>query len=182
MQLLFKSFLFCILVLACVEVYVSRKAKIFSVEQPDLILILGSGTQIQDPLLQERLLRAQSAFQTYKNSAAANCLVLVSGNAKEASVMLDFLKPTIPEGLLKVHSTAKRTKDSFEYLKNNFPNAQNILIASNEFHKRRSLALANFYDIRAGWIAQPKIYKTELKHQIREVFGHIRFVIDSFLS
>ena len=62
------------------EMYVLSYAKETSIQAPDYILLLGSGTQIDTPLLKERIQRAQFAQSQFPQTP-----ILISGTSKEVS-------------------------------------------------------------------------------------------------
>lgn len=144
------------------EMYIISYAKESQIESPDFILLLGSGTQVDTPLLKERIQKAQAAQIQFPQTP-----VLISGTPQEIKAMKSFFQNP------HLHDKATRTYDSMYYVATIKPEAK-VLIATNAFHMIRSLALANAFKLNAQGLQEPQFYITSAVHSLREVLGRLR--------
>lgn len=157
------------------EMIIKRLSQSDEFNDPDLIVFLGCCNSVDDPLLNDRLLKLLEAHRNFPTTP-----ILISGNEvhkKEVSSVLEFIGEKIPANLIAQDPTSLRTRDTFEVIQKKFTSKKLILI-TNDFHFDRALALAHLYDFQAQGPKADINYKLDLKINLRERLARIKFLLD----
>lgn len=128
------------------ELIVNQFGKESSFDKPELIVVLGSGNKVNEPLLNDRLEAAIRAHTLYPGIP-----ILLTGDEKnksETSNMHKYLQEKIPSAKIILDPSSLKTWDSFVFIKQNYPHSK-ILIITNEFHQKRALMFAHLIGISA---------------------------------
>lgn len=173
MKMFFYTVLILLVVLFVSEGFVFSRAKESQFERADYVLLMGSGTDTIAPILRERLLRAEKALN--ENPSAK---LVISGKSEEVDAMKVFFESMTSEIILD--PTAQRTLDHFLFLKK--LGAQNIILATNDFHYPRALAMADSFSLSAKTQKDPIHYITSGPMYLREVLGRLRFSYDVLIG
>jgi vancomycin permeability regulator SanA len=134
-------------------------------EKPDLIVVLGSGHKVQEPLLNDRLEAAIKAHTLYPDVP-----LLLTGDEKnksEISHMLEYIKERVNLENLLLDPDSLKTWDHFKHIKNNFSD-KNVLVITNEFHHKRALMFARMLGVSAKCFDTERNYSPSLVLFIRE--------------
>jgi uncharacterized SAM-binding protein YcdF (DUF218 family) len=173
MKMLFYLSLILLIILFISEGFVFSRAKESQFEIADYVLLMGSGTDTTAPILRERLLRAEKALN--ENPGAK---LIISGKSEEVDAMKVFFKSMTSEIILD--PTAQRTVDHFIFLKK--IGAQNIILATNDFHYPRALAIAQSFSLFVKTQKDPINYVTSGPKYLREILGRLRFSYDVLIG
>ena len=146
----------------------------------DLIVVLGAGTRTDQPVLGDRLHCAEQASQQWPTAK-----VILTGNdvsSSETTAMKDALmtRGRLNPALLVQDGRAMNTRQSFENLSQNFSSDRTVIVCTNEFHQRRSVALAREYGFQAwasGW--DRSRYRSGPALLLRERLSAIKWFIES---
>ena len=120
--------------------------KDFDFDMPDLIVVLGSGNKVNEPLLNDRLEAAIRAHLSFPDIP-----ILLTGdeiNKFEITAMYDYIVSKIPNANVLLDKDSLKTWDSFVFIKKNFNNAK-LLVITNQFHMKRSLMFSRLLGLEA---------------------------------
>lgn len=161
-----------LLIIFISEALIVSMAKVSEFDTPDYILVLGCNSDVDQPLFRERILRGQQAKMEYPTAQ-----VVLSGTPEEIQKMSQYFDSPI------LDSTAKRTRDHFIFLGHHTQKkGLKILIATNDFHGSRALALSAQFGFQAKLQTTPSIYITSYSMQIREILGRLRMTWDLLIN
>lgn len=139
-------------------------------QEPQLIVVLGSGSNVQGALLNDRLEAAYRAHMIYPNIP-----ILLTGDEKnksEISSMSKYMRERLPSASILLDPNALDTWDSFVYIKNNFPNS-NLLVVTNEFHQKRAIFFAKILKLSAKSYGKDQNFSNTWYLFIRERFARL---------
>lgn len=152
-------------------------------DRPLTIVLLGAGIKTDQPILSDRLHCAEEAFRRWPHAK-----VFVSGNNID-STEVDAMKAAlmrraqIPEPALVLDGDAKNTRDTFRNLRKHMDQIQNVLICTNEFHQRRSVALANSFGFQAWAYGRDRTrYSSATALFGRERLSRLKWMFESLLQ
>lgn len=120
--------------------------KEFDFDMPDLIVVLGSGDKVDEPLLNDRLEAAIRAHFSFPDVP-----ILLTGDEKnknEITAMSGYVQSKIPGAQVLLDHESLKTWDSFMYIKKNYNDAR-LLVITNQFHMRRSLMFSRLLGLEA---------------------------------
>lgn len=143
--------------------------------QPAWLLVLGAGNNSESPILNDRIVNAWEASKKFPHAK-----VILSGNddVGEVNAMDSALaKLGLDPARVILDPTAKKTWDSFQNLKLFKFDSQPGYFVTNEFHQRRSQAIAGAFKIPARAYGKDlKSYGDSFYLSIRERFATIKFL------
>ncbi len=141
------SILLCLIIIVLItELIVNYYGTDVEFQDPQMIVVLGSGNRVDGPLLNDRLEAAYRAHMIYPKIP-----ILLTGdeqNKAEISSMSKYMRGRLPNASILLDPNALNTWDSFVYIKNNFPKA-NLLVVTNEFHQKRAIFFAKLLKLSA---------------------------------
>lgn len=152
----------------------------------NVALVLGTSqylrSGIKNPFFTYRI---DAAERLYK-SGKVNYL-LVSGDNRIANynepekMRRELIERGIPNEKIILDYAGFRTLDSVVRSKKVF-GQRSITIVSQDFHNKRALFIANFFQIDAvAFNAQDVSLKTGIKTSIREVFARVKMILDLYI-
>lgn len=139
-------FVWVAIVFVIAEFVVLALGKDYDFDIPDMIVVLGSGHKVDEPLLNDRLEAAIRAHFSFPEIP-----ILLTGDEKnksEITAMYEYIASKIPEAQILVDKDSLKTWDSFIYIKKNFDKAK-LLVITNQFHMKRSLMFSRLLGLEA---------------------------------
>lgn len=147
------------------ELVVNHFGKESDFQDPDLIVVLGSGNKVSEPLLNDRLEAAARAHVLYPTVP-----ILLTGDEKnkaEVSNMHSYIQSKISNAQVILDPDSLKTWDSFMFIKKNYPNSK-VLVITNEFHQKRALMFARLLGVSAKTYGKDKAFSQGLILFVRE--------------
>lgn len=147
------------------EVIVYHFGRDMQFDEPQMIVVLGAGSRVNKPLLNDRLEAAIRAHTLYPKIP-----ILLTGDEKnknEITSMSKYMREKLPQANVLLDPNSLNTWDSFVYIKNNFPN-ENLLVVTNEFHQKRAIFFAKILNLSAKTYGKDVNFSNTLALFIRE--------------
>jgi SanA protein len=152
----------------------------------NVALVLGTSqylrSGIKNPFFTYRIDAAERLYKTGKVN-----YLLVSGDNRIANynepekMRRELIERGIPNEKIILDYAGFRTLDSVVRSKKVF-GQRSITIVSQDFHNKRALFIANFFQIDAvAFNAQDVSLKTGIKTSIREVFARVKMILDLYI-
>jgi vancomycin permeability regulator SanA len=152
-QFLLTSLLFVLFGIYCIVTVVTKtdnKIDENSTEKFDYIVVLGTAVGKEGNPLKILKSRLDRAYQLWQNGISLKILLTGSnapGEISEAKAGYEYLtKLGIPKEVLEFEEQTTSTFEQIQFLKKYFHNKK-LCVVSNEFHLKRVVEMANFYNL-----------------------------------
>jgi len=167
--------LFVIFGIYCIVTVVTKtdnKIDENSTEKFDYIVVLGTAVGKEGNPLKILKSRLDRAYQLWQNGISPKILLTGSnapGEISEAKAGYEYLtKLRVPNEVLEFEEQTTSTFEQIQFLKKYFANKK-LCIVSNEFHLKRVIEMAHFYNLNISVSASKSDFSFE-----KEIYLYLR--------